>query len=41
MEIRYMSPMMEVHELLVEGVLCVSDLGSNTEEWEVEDLSRM
>lgn len=41
MEIKYMAPELEVYELLSEGVLCVSNCGVSTEEWEVEDLSRM
>ena len=41
----YVTPSMEVNEMVVEGVLCASDSGNDkgatTEEWDVVDLSKL
>jgi hypothetical protein len=37
----YVSPMSVCYEMFAEGVLCQSNPGMSTEEWEVEDLSKM
>lgn len=41
----YVTPSMEVNEMIVEGVLCASDSGNDkgatTEEWDVVDLSKL
>ena len=37
----YVSPIMLVNEIFVEGVLCASSKESTTEEWDVVDLSNL
>lgn len=41
----YVTPSMEVNEMIVEGILCASDSGNDkgatTEEWDVVDLSKL
>lgn len=37
----YVTPMSVCYEIVAEGVLCQSNPGMSTEEWEVEDLSKM
>ena len=44
-QVPYVTPSVEVNEMIIEGVLCASDSGSdkesNTEEWDVVDLSTL
>lgn len=37
----YVSPIMLVNEMFMEGVLCASSKESTTEEWDVVDLSNL
>lgn len=37
----YVTPVSVCYEIVAEGVLCQSNPGMSTEEWEVEDLSKM
>lgn len=37
----YVSPIMLVNEMFMEGILCASGKESTTEEWDVVDLSKL
>lgn len=37
----YVSPIMLINEMFIEGVLCASSKESTTEEWDVVDLSNL
>ena len=37
----YVSPIMLVNEMFMEGVLCASSKESTTEEWDIVDLSNL
>ena len=37
----YVTPLADVHEMLVEGILCASDKNATTEEWDIVDLSNL
>ena len=37
----YSAPLIELHEVVAEGMLCQSVAGMRTEEWDVIDLSKM
>ena len=37
----YVSPIMLVNEMFMEGILCASGKESTTEEWEIVDLSKL
>lgn len=37
----YVSPLMLVNEMFMEGILCASGKESTTEEWDVVDLSKL
>lgn len=37
----YVSPLMLVNEMFMEGILCASSKESTTEEWDIVDLSNL